>query len=408
MENVYNIRKDKDLYFILPEESMTSNIDLSTYRIAVFVNLYYEEDMQDYFKRLSVVPEMIDVYVISSKDTILEAAKLYQERKFYIIQKNNRGRDISALLVAAKEIYFKYEYICFIHDKKAKNERTEKDTLFWIENLWGNMLKTGTYVYNLLDIFSRNEKIGLLVPPEPMGDYNNAWFNVKGAWKDNYDNIKRLAEEFRLDCHISDEYPIITYGSVFWCRTKALEKLFMKNWKYEDFPGEPLADDGTISHAIERVLAYVAQDAGYDTGTVMTCAYAKKMINIAQDGMFKAIGLLKSLLPIQNMDGIDYYYKIMQFCNRYSKIYLYGAGAVCQKCLATLRVIRVEPEGILVSDPASAPESLSGIPILGIESLEKDNKQNIGIIVSVGKKLQDEIVGNLRKNGFAGNYLLYV
>ena len=92
----------------------------------------------------------------------------------------------------------------------------------------------------------------------------------------NYFNAVKLLN--RLDIHVPiNKYkvPIAPYGSCFWFRSDAVAKLFEYNWKYDDFPEEPLPIDGTISHAIERVYAYVAQDAGYYASTVMRDEYAR-------------------------------------------------------------------------------------------------------------------------------------
>ena len=64
------------------------------------------------------------------------------------------------------------------------------------------------------------------------------------------------------------------YGSVFWFRPKALEPLFAHGWQHSDFPPEPLPQDGTISHAIERIYPFVAQSAGYYPAVVMSKNYA--------------------------------------------------------------------------------------------------------------------------------------
>lgn len=45
---------------------------------------------------------------------------------------------------------------------------------------------------------------------------------------------------------------------------------------------EPLPYDGTISHAIERIVGFVALDAGYKVGTIMNCQYAAKLNGIMQ------------------------------------------------------------------------------------------------------------------------------
>ena len=67
-----------------------------------------------------------------------------------------------------------------------------------------------------------------------------------------------------------DKEPIAPLGSFFWARAKALEPLFEKEWTYDDFPEEPVADDGTILHAIERIYPFSAQSAGYYPGWILS------------------------------------------------------------------------------------------------------------------------------------------
>ena len=50
--------------------------------------------------------------------------------------------------------------------------------------------------------------------------------------------------------------------------------LFDHGWQHTDFLPEPLPQDGTISHAIERVYPFVAQAAGYYPAVVMSRDYA--------------------------------------------------------------------------------------------------------------------------------------
>lgn len=82
-------------------------------------------------------------------------------------------------------------------------------------------------------------------------------------------------KELGIDVPISgEESPIAPFGSVFWFRPKALEPLFAHGWQHSDFPPEPLPQDGTISHAIERVYPFVAQGAGYYPAVAMSSSFA--------------------------------------------------------------------------------------------------------------------------------------
>ena len=95
------------------------------------------------------------------------------------------------------------------------------------------------------------------------------------GWGPNFDNTKALMKKLGIDRPISGEkMPIAPFGSVFWFRVKALAPLFDHGWKHEDFPPEPLPQDGTISHAIERIYPFVAQGAGYYPAQAMSADYA--------------------------------------------------------------------------------------------------------------------------------------
>ena len=53
--------------------------------------------------------------------------------------------------------------------------------------------------------------------------------------------------------------PVAPLGTMFWFRARAMEKLFAREWAYEDFPAEPTGEnDGNILHAIERDAVHEA------------------------------------------------------------------------------------------------------------------------------------------------------
>ena len=51
---------------------------------------------------------------------------------------------------------------------------------------------------------------------------------------------------------------------MFWARPDALEPIFNLKLDEKYFPEEPLPNNGTIAHAIERMFVYTAWMKGYD------------------------------------------------------------------------------------------------------------------------------------------------
>lgn len=408
MENIYDIRKNKKLMYVLQkEQTIFSPPDELLSSVAIVVNMYYEDVTEYYFGYLDKIPQQISIYIISSKEIILDKARGYfqNRRNIYFLEKENRGRDISALLVAFREFAFRYTYVCFVHDKKARYRHLGKDTEIWIENLWGNTIASEDYVCNIIDIFERKQEIGLLVPPEPVGEYFVAWY--KDAWGDNYELTCDLAEKLELKCDIRRDKSPITIGTVFWARICALKKLLEREWNYGDFPEEPLLKDGAINHAVERIIGYVAQDAGYQTGTVMTNAYAGSMLLFLQDSMKEMASHLESKMHMHNIHQMQMLEtqkeQIVQFFFKYEDVFLYGAGVYGKGLLTIIREYGLEPAGFVVTDGKKVCEQIDGLKVYEFHEIK--SSRATGIIIAVGYKLQEEIEDMLKTYGWT-NYIL--
>ena len=56
---------------------------------------------------------------------IVEQAFKQLNNNVQVIVIQNRGRDVSALLVATKKFIMNYDYVCFMHDKKVTQLKPE-------------------------------------------------------------------------------------------------------------------------------------------------------------------------------------------------------------------------------------------------------------------------------------------
>ncbi len=400
--NIYDIRKDDNLYYVLPTDTILSNRYIPKARIAVLVNLFYFEEIDWYLAYLKKIPDNIALNVFSPDDRIIKTIRtVFKDRKLLsVVKKQNRGRDISALLVTAKNLFCQYEYVCFIHDKKWRDEKQKNDVSMWTYNLWENTISSVQYIANVLTIFENNKHIGLLVPPEPISETMGAWYYT--GWSNCFEATKDLAKQLDLKTDIDITKPPISLSTVFWCRTMALKKLIDYPWRYEDFPEEPLPVSGTISHAIERILAYVAQDAGYKTGMIMTDEYASKLLSFVQYHLHSTFMFLEEYVGARTLKHIEEIRSqkrtAEEYCKNHKNIYLYGAGIVGKRVLKCIKAWGYLPKGFIVSDNQKE-DTYEGLPIKQLDNLNIEN--NSGIIVTVSSKYKEEIIKNLHNHGLS-------
>ena len=67
----------------------------------------------------------------------------------------NRGRDVSALLVGCGEDLFQYDYVCFAHDKKVTQLSPQSIGDGFAYKCFENILASKEYVSNVIDLFER-------------------------------------------------------------------------------------------------------------------------------------------------------------------------------------------------------------------------------------------------------------
>lgn len=408
MKNIYDIRKEKCLQFILSTKQSTytyKNEKLK--KIAIVVNLYYKEKVKLYGQYLNNLPVGITLYIFSSKEETLEESKRYIHYKnTHFIKKENRGRDVSAFLVAFIPYINNYELICFLHDKRENEPWLKPDIDKWNENLWTNMIATSEYIGNILELFDDRTEMGMLFPPEPIGEYKTAWFFA--SWSENFNHCLELARKMHLSADIRLDKPPIALGSVFWARKEVLSKLLGMNWRYEDFPDEPMPSDFTISHAIERVFGYIAQDAGYEVGTVMTEQYASWLLLFVQDYFRKMFSELSNRMGIDNLKQFDIFSvqkeRILNYVKKHKTVFLYGAGKYGKALLKLLREERLEPAGFLVTNKKQ--DIIESLKVYEISDV--DLKENgTGIILTVYYHLQEEMIDKLKEHGVSDFLILF-
>lgn len=297
--NIDDIRKAMHLDYVLPSQA----IDPQTHdrpRSAFIYHVYFMDLLEDTCHYIASLPEETDLYITSTEDKIPQIREYMQQHgishQATFIPVINRGRDVSALLVAACPVVLsgKYDVIGFAHDKKSsqnqENGHHGTESQGFAYKLMENTLGSEAYVKNILTLFAENPRLGQVTPPPP---YHALYFahTIPHDWGANYEITKELLED-RLGIHVplSPIKPTASaMGSCYWFRVEALKPLFEYGWKYEDFlPEGQMGEDGTISHAIERANGYICQSRGYYPAWVLSDRYAR----IEVDSLFYTTAMM--------------------------------------------------------------------------------------------------------------------
>lgn len=297
--NIDDIRKAMHLDYVLPSQAINPQTH-DRPRSAFIYHVYFMDLLEDTCHYIASLPEETDLYITSTEDKIPQIREYMQQHgishQATFIPVINRGRDVSALLVAACPVVLsgKYDVIGFAHDKKSsqnqENGHHGTESQGFAYKLMENTLGSEAYVKNILTLFAENPRLGQVTPPPP---YHALYFahTIPHDWGANYEITKELLEG-RLGIHVplSPTKPTASaMGSCYWFRVEALKPLFEYGWKYEDFlPEGQMGEDGTISHAIERANGYICQSRGYYPAWVLSDRYAR----IEVDSLFYTTAMM--------------------------------------------------------------------------------------------------------------------
>lgn len=278
--NLADVVRCAHLNRILPRDQLTDQQKHSA-KVGVIFHAYYEDLFDEDLAYINNFPEDAGILITTNsleKKELLEKKLNALGRTGEVVVIENRGRDVSSLLVAGAEFVFRYDLICFAHDKKSAQVNPQSVGRSWAYLLNENLFATKDYVRNVIALFEKEQRLGIAFPPNPThGVYTDA---VGSGWTGNFENTKNLLEAFNIHVKIHEHTLCVApLGTCFWFRPIALRKLFTgyngNGWNYSDFPKEPNSIDHTILHAVERAYAYFAQDAGYYPAYLHNDKYAR-------------------------------------------------------------------------------------------------------------------------------------
>jgi lipopolysaccharide biosynthesis protein len=228
-------------------------------RVALHLHLHYTEGIEGLLQKIKASQSKPDLYIsVTSEKGKVRVKKLLEKYELECRELKvfpNRGRDLGPFLTGFRDALLNYEIVGHFHTKGSKHAPPDYVNR-WNAFLSGNLIgRRGQLMDAILDRMNTDPKIGIVYPDDPM-----IW-----GWFENYRMGKTLLE--KLGLAIPNENIFFNYpaGSMFWARTTALRPLFDLGLRWEDYPEEPISQDGSILHAIERLFGIIAEQTGYRT-----------------------------------------------------------------------------------------------------------------------------------------------
>lgn len=227
-------------------------------RTALHIHCFYPELLEQIFARIQRNSYAVDLYISvadeESRATVYQTVSRYRAGEVTVEVFPNRGRDIGPMLTGFGEVLTsRYELIGHIHTKKSISTNDAGVIAKWNDFLMENLLGGRHPMMDIIvSTFAADTSLGLVYADDP----------YIGTWGANRSIARALAHE--LD--IADlpryylDYPV---GTMFWARTEALRPLVKAGYGWERYPEEPISSDGTMLHAIERLLPIITRARGY-------------------------------------------------------------------------------------------------------------------------------------------------
>jgi hypothetical protein len=228
-------------------------------KIAICLHIFYGDFVEKFAWSLREFPSDVDVFVaVSSEQIKLDVERVFasilQVKQLKVVIAPNRGRNFGPLLVEFGKELLNYDLMCHLHSKKSLYSGREQTQ--WFDYLHQYLLKDRHVIACLLRLFNSNPDLGMYYPTS---------FWMMPSWVNHWTCNKTFAAGFVNDWGIDIDENFVNYpvGGMFWARPAAIKQLLETDYSYEDFPAEPLPNDGSWLHALERSVGLLAEKNEY-------------------------------------------------------------------------------------------------------------------------------------------------
>ena len=223
----------------LPESSLT---------IGVHVHVFYPELLPEIYVFLNNIPFRFTTVVTCPKAIEKEVSvRLANQPYTRVVGVENKGRDIAPWLLVGAKLLRNRDVVLKLHTKSTPHASALSG---WRLQLLWNLLASGSNVDSVIQNFIEDKNLAISMPlyhPNILSDIN---------WGSNKEKVKEIAQQLGVNVDTTQDVLPFPAGSMFWYRPSSLQALLDYKWDIKHFPEEEGQIDGTLMHAIERLIPY--------------------------------------------------------------------------------------------------------------------------------------------------------
>lgn len=222
----------------------------------VCLHMFYEDMIEEFRNYMDLARNVSVLDVILSipntwKDSSLDYA-IKALKPVRVVVTENCGRDVWPFLQSLKIASdMGYKFACKIHSKKSPHisggERWRRDLV--------NSIVGASAIKSVMDVFQDEDNCGIVAPRSALF-YNNH----SSVMVDNQEWVKNILD---VSGNSGASVKYFIAGTMFWLRIDAFKSILNLPYGSEEFGPELGAIDGTLAHALERVMPLLVEADGY-------------------------------------------------------------------------------------------------------------------------------------------------
>jgi lipopolysaccharide biosynthesis protein len=262
---------------------------------AVYIHIYYHDLWSDFTTRLQKLDIEFDLFVTitdfkEDTDQLTTTIK-HDFPDAFIARMPNHGRDIFPFMhVINAGLLTPYKAVCKFHTKKSPHREDGNE---WRDHLIEGIIP-GQGTAKLVNAFLADEKAAFLVA-------DGQHYTGDEWWGSNFKTTTTMLRRVEIICDPGAlSFPA---GSVYWIKPMMLAMIKGLQLDQRSFELEGGLLDGTVAHAFERAIGYLAMNAGQTIRQVSELKKTKKVRRALPRPKFTSAFYLPQFHPIKENDA---------------------------------------------------------------------------------------------------------